>query len=80
MTLSQNFLVFTNPIVTNWFNEKRGVAFGLMEAEFGAGQMLLVPGSLMLIHWLDWKSTVIILGAFLVIVVFPTAPLIVFSP
>ncbi|GJM69643.1 hypothetical protein HMSSN036_18590 [Paenibacillus macerans] len=51
-------------VVTNWFNEKRGFAFGLMEAGFGAGQMLLVPGSLMLIHWLDWKSTVIILGHF----------------
>lgn len=62
-------------VVTNWFNEKRGFAFGLMEAGFGAGQMLLVPGSLMLIHWLDWKSTVIILGAFLVIVVFPTVGL-----
>ncbi|MEK5166383.1 MFS transporter [Paenibacillus sp. FSL R5-0527] len=62
-------------VVTNWFNEKRGFAFGLMEAGFGAGQMLLVPGSLMLIDWLDWKSTVIILGAFLVIVVFPTVGL-----
>jgi hypothetical protein len=33
--------------------------------------MLLVPGSLMLIHWLNWKMTVVILGAFLVLIVFP---------
>lgn len=58
-------------VVTNWFNEKRGLAFGIMEAGFGAGQMLLVPGSLMLIHWLNWKMTVVILGAFLVLIVFP---------
>ncbi|MGG3181658.1 MFS transporter [Priestia megaterium] len=56
-------------IVTNWFNKKRGLALGLMEAGFGAGQMLLVPGSLMLIHWFNWKLTVIILGLFLTIIV-----------
>ncbi|ALC83576.1 MULTISPECIES: MFS transporter [Bacillus] len=58
-------------VVTNWFNEKRGIAFGIMEAGFGAGQMLLVPGSLMLINWLDWKLTVVILGLFLMVTVFP---------
>ncbi|NRG26617.1 MFS transporter [Bacillus circulans] len=58
-------------VVTNWFNEKRGLAFGIMEAGFGAGQMLLVPGSLLLIHLLNWKMTVFILGAFLVLFVFP---------
>nr|WP_026682109.1 MFS transporter [Priestia megaterium] len=63
-------------VVTNWFNEKRGLAFGIMEAGFGAGQMFLVPGSLMLIHWFNWKMTVIILGAFLIFVVFPIVLLI----
>lgn len=58
-------------IVTNWFNKKRGLAFGIMEAGFGAGQMLLVPGSLLLIHWFNWKVTVIVLGAFLVLIIFP---------
>lgn len=62
-------------VVTNWFNEKRGLAFGMMEAGFGAGQMLLVPGSLILIHWLDWRWTVVILGTFLVITVFPVVSL-----
>jgi sugar phosphate permease len=59
-------------VVTNWFNDKRGLAFGIMEAGFGAGQMLLVPGSLLLIQWLNWKMTVIILGSFLILIVFPT--------
>lgn len=56
--------VASTVIVTNWFNEKRGLAFGIMEAGFGAGQMLLVPGSLMMIHWFNWKVTVIVLGLF----------------
>ncbi|MFN2746624.1 MULTISPECIES: MFS transporter [Bacillus] len=63
--------VASTVIVTNWFNERRGLAFGIMEAGFGAGQMLLVPGSLMLIHWFNWKITVIVLGIFLILIVFP---------
>ncbi|MDF2052925.1 MFS transporter [Priestia megaterium] len=58
-------------IVTNWFNEKRRLALGLMEAGFGAGQMLLVPGSLLLIHWFNWEVTVIILGLFLILIILP---------
>lgn len=44
-----------------------------MEAGFGAGQMLLVPGSLMLIHWFSWKLTVVVLGLLLILIVFPAA-------
>ncbi len=58
-------------VITNWFNEKRGLAFGIMETGFGAGQMVLVPVSLSLIHWSDWRMTVVILGLFLIVVVFP---------
>ncbi|MDA1477877.1 MFS transporter [Bacillus changyiensis] len=62
-------------IVTNWFNEKRGLALGIMEAGFGAGQMLLVPGSLILIDWFNWKVTVCVLGIFLTLIIFPIAGL-----
>ncbi|THE11731.1 MFS transporter [Bacillus timonensis] len=58
-------------LITNWFNKKRGLALGIMEAGFGFGQMLLVPGSLMLIHWFDWRTTIFILGALLIVIVFP---------
>lgn len=58
-------------LITNWFTKKRGLALGIMEAGFGFGQMLLVPGSLMLIHWFDWRTTIFILGALLIIIVFP---------
>ncbi|MEH7118356.1 MFS transporter [Neobacillus vireti] len=63
--------VAASVLVTNWFNEKRGLVFGIIEAGFGAGQMLLVPGSLLLINWFDWKLTVMILGVLLAIIVFP---------
>ncbi|MDA7026464.1 MFS transporter [Bacillus sp. CLL-7-23] len=62
-------------IVTNWFSEKRGLALGVMEAGFGAGQMLLVPGSLLLIDWFNWKVAVCVLGIFLTLIIFPIAGL-----
>ena len=31
-------------LVTNWFTKKRGFALGVLEAGFGFGQMLIVPG------------------------------------
>ncbi|MCY8031472.1 MFS transporter [Bacillus inaquosorum] len=63
--------VAASVLVVNWFSKKRGLAFGIMEAGFGAGQMLLVPGSLMLIHWFSWKLTVVVLGLLLMVIVFP---------
>lgn len=65
--------VAASVLVVNWFSKKRGLAFGIMEAGFGAGQMLLVPGSLMLIHWFSWKLTVVVLGLLLILIVFPAA-------
>jgi sugar phosphate permease len=57
--------------ITNWFSQKRGFAVGLMSAGTAGGQLLLVPLSLFLINELGWKTTVIVLGAFLILVVFP---------
>ncbi|MEC1435940.1 MFS transporter [Bacillus spizizenii] len=65
--------VAASVLVVNWFSKKKGLAFGIMEAGFGAGQMLLVPGSLMLIHWFSWKLTVVVLGLLLIVIVFPAA-------
>lgn len=58
-------------LVMNWFNKKRGLALGVLEAGFGFGQMLIVPGSLLLIQLYDWRMTNLILGIFLMIIVFP---------
>lgn len=58
-------------LVANWFTKKRGLALGILEAGFGFGQMLLVPGSLLLIHYVDWRITHILLGLFLIVIIFP---------
>ena len=58
-------------IIANWFVKKRGLALGLMSAGTAAGQLLLVPFSLMLIEQFGWKHTVLLLGSFLIVVVLP---------
>ncbi|GAA4713920.1 MFS transporter [Brevibacillus fulvus] len=58
-------------IITNWFQTKRGLAFGIMEAGVGVGQMLLVPASLFFIDWFGWKQAVLVQGLFLLVLVFP---------
>ncbi|PLR86580.1 MFS transporter [Bacillus canaveralius] len=57
--------------VTKWFLKKQGLALGLVEAGFGAGQMVIVPSSLFLIDAYGWKWTVMILGVFLILVICP---------
>jgi MFS family permease len=57
--------------VTQWFKEKRGLAFGMIEAGFGAGQFVLVPASLFLIDAHGWRLTLTVLGAFAAVVAFP---------
>ncbi len=58
-------------IIANWFKEKKGFALGLMSAGTAAGQLFLVPAALLLIHQLGWRSTVLVLGFFLTVIVFP---------
>ncbi len=42
--------------VTHWFTLRRGLAFALVEAGFGAGQLLLVPAALALVAALGWRD------------------------
>lgn len=57
--------------VTKWFKERRGLAFGIIEAGFGAGQLVLVPASLFLIDAYGWRVTLGALGALVVVAVVP---------
>ncbi|MBW9235695.1 hypothetical protein JQK62_26595, partial [Leptospira santarosai] len=55
--------------ISNWFVEKKGLALGLMSAGTAAGQLMLVPLSLILNDRHGWHTTVLILGAFLTFIV-----------
>jgi MFS family permease len=57
--------------VTKWFHKKQGLALGLVEAGFGAGQMLVVSSSLFLIEKFGWRMTDLVLGGILLLVILP---------
>ena len=65
--------------VTRWFDSRRGLAFGVIEAGFGAGQLVLVPGSLLLIEALGWRAALLAVGAFAALVAFPVLALLLRS-
>ena len=58
-------------VVSQWFTERRGVAFSFVESGFGAGKFVFVPLSLMLIDAYGWSTTLAVEGALLVVVVGP---------
>jgi len=45
--------------VTYWFTQRRGLAFGLVEAGFGAGQLILVPIALATIPEVGWRAAML---------------------
>ncbi|MFC3884946.1 MFS transporter [Bacillus songklensis] len=57
--------------ITKWFSAQRGFALGLMSAGTAAGQLVLVPVSLLLIESFGWKQTVLLLGFILCLLIFP---------
>jgi sugar phosphate permease len=58
--------------VTYWFTQRRGLAFALVEAGFGAGQLLLVPLALVAVSGLGWRTTLVGGALLLSVVVAPT--------
>ncbi|MFD8624936.1 MFS transporter [Streptomyces hygroscopicus] len=59
-------------VVRHWFTERRGLAFGLVESGFGAGQFVFTPLSLFLIEAYGWRTTLVIEGILLVAAVGPS--------
>lgn len=63
-------------LVARWFVRQRGLAMGLVNAGGSVGQLLLIPASMALLWWTDWRTTYLILGAMLLLVGVPVAALV----
>jgi sugar phosphate permease len=57
--------------VTYWFTQRRGLAFALVEAGFGAGQLALVPLALVAVAQAGWRTTLVGGAVLLAVVVAP---------
>jgi MFS family permease len=74
--LSGAGIVPNTNLVARWFVRHRGRAMGLVNAGGSVGQLLLIPTSMALLLWTDWRTTYLILAAILLVVGVPIALLI----
>lgn len=63
--------VAASVLIARWFVERRGLAFGVLEAGFGAGQLVLAPASLFAIARFGWQTTTTVLAVVLVVIIVP---------
>jgi len=63
-------------IVSNWFTEQRGLAFGIMATAFGFS-LLMAPVAQLLISTFSWQAAYVIIGLFAVVVIVPLCTLFV---
>lgn len=63
--------VVASVLISRWFVAQRGFAFGILEAGFGAGQLVLAPASLFAIAQFGWEATTMALAVLLIVVVVP---------
>lgn len=63
--------VAASVLIARWFVEKRGLAFGILEAGFGAGQLVIAPVSLYAISRFGWRPTLTIFAAVLTLLIAP---------
>jgi MFS family permease len=65
--------------VTEWFTTNRGLVFALVEAAYGAGQIIVVPTALALVVSSGWRPTLLVLAGLSALLVAPVLFLLVRS-
>jgi len=63
--------VIASVAITEWFTTHRGLVFALVEAAYGAGQIVVVPTALALVVTVGWRPTLLVLAAMSALVVAP---------
>jgi MFS family permease len=63
-------------LVARWFVRQRGRVMGFVNAGASVGQFLIIPASMALLLWSDWRTTYLILGAALLLGSLPLSLLI----
>lgn len=58
---------------SRWFVRLRGLALGISSAGGSVGQMLLIPGTMMIMMQTNWRITYLIMGGLVLVVGLPVA-------
>ena len=64
-------LVSYAAILAHWFEKKRGLASGIAVSGMGLGTFLMVPLSQYFINLMGWRSTFVLLGILVLIILLP---------
>lgn len=64
-------LIPTSLIITNWFNEKRGLALGIAMSGSGFGGIILSPVMTALISRLGWRISYLTIAILIVVTILP---------
>jgi MFS family permease len=54
-------------LVAHWFVRQRGRVMGFVNAGASVGQLLIIPASMALLLWSDWRTTYLVLAAALLL-------------
>lgn len=63
-------------LAARWFVRQRGRATGLVSVGGSVGQLTLIPASMALLLWTDWRTTYFLLGVMVLLVGLPVALLV----
>jgi MFS family permease len=66
-------LTTTSALLAKWFHRQRALAVALNAAGASVGGLLLVPGTVYLIHLAGWRTAWVVLGLLILILVVPLA-------
>lgn len=81
ISLIAGSIVPSSVLITNWFNEKRGLALGIALSGSGFGGIILSPIVNSLISSYGWRTTYLIIGIIIVVTIAPlTAFVVRFKP
>lgn len=72
-------LIPISMVIANWFTVKRGVAMGIVMSGTGIGAMVMVPVSTWLVATYGWRSTVMWMGAVMLLAAVPLNLLFVYT-
>lgn len=81
ISLIAGSIVPSSVLITNWFNEKRGLALGIALSGSGLGGIILSPIVNSLISNYGWRTTYLIIGIIIIVTIMPlTAFVVRFHP
>lgn len=66
-----NSATAVSPMLTRWFEERRGLAFSIAAAGSSLGQLLLIPALALMLAALGWRSTFFWSGAMVLVLLVP---------